>query len=211
MTPVIELREICRTFSHRYILKGLSGAVPEGERLLILGENGSGKTTLLRIIATLLTPSSGSIHLWDKTVEEFKTELRPMIGVVFADHYFYSDLTLRENLELLAKLRHVDDARRKIELGLETWRLAPLQNSLVRTLSRGERQRLALLRSLLHEPDLLIWDEPTLGLDEASRRTLNETVGQLKKNITIVCTTHEPQHIQQWTSRTLNLKNGKLN
>jgi ABC-type multidrug transport system ATPase subunit len=209
-TDVIQVSEVSRTFGARYILRNLSLAVAEGEAVAITGDNGAGKTTLLRIIATLLAPSSGSVTLFGGAPGDRLPEIRRKIGVLLADTYFYLDLSVHENLTLYARLHHLADAERSIAEWLERFRMSDHIDSPIRTLSRGERQRIGLIRSVLHRPRLILWDEPTTALDGHGHEIVNSVAAGLKGEATFLFATHEPEALSAWTDRSLHLTAGRF-
>ena len=211
MSSVLELKNVHRIFGERYALKKIDLQVRKGEAVALCGPNGSGKTTLLRIMATLLPPTSGTIrHFGEPSDDDFLSEARKKIGVLFVEGFLYGDLTVLENLELYAKLYHIPLAQKAVATWMAKMEVETLENEYVRTLSRGERQRVALIRSLMHEPPLLLWDEPTTGLDDRGQKILNEIVTDIKKQTTLVCATHNFPAIRSWIDRTIELSKGKL-
>lgn len=164
--PVLVARNVTRRFGHRRVLSGVNLELRSGDALLLLGPNGAGKTTLLRVLAGLLRPDTGTI------------ERRGAVGMVAHDSMLYDALTARENLRFFARL-HGGGAARRVEALLERMGLAAVGEERVAAFSRGMTQRLAIARALLHDPEVLLWDEPLSGLDEQSSSKVLEVVAEL--------------------------------
>ncbi len=186
----VAVRGLERRFGTLRVLRGLDLNVATGDTVAIFGSNGAGKTTFLRILAGLLSPDRGEVSLFG-TALPGPASLRRRIGVVAHDSYLYGDLTAAENLDYYGRLYRVADADRSLNL-LERVSLADAADRPVRTFSRGMQQRLALARAMLHEPDLVLFDEPFSGLDPSGAALLFETLDELKRSgCTILLTTHD--------------------
>ena len=153
---MIRARELGKRYGEKRVLRSLNFALPRGGFLLVTGPNGSGKTTLLRLCAGLAAPSAGELNVHAE---------RGGIGFVGHDPLVYRELTALENLDLYGRLYRVPERRERIGMLLERFSLWDARNERVATFSRGMAQRLALCRALLHEPELLILDEPYSALD----------------------------------------------
>lgn len=169
----VDVRGLVKAFDHRPVLRGVDLRVRAGETLAILGANGSGKTTLLRLIATLSSPTRGSVA-WFGESSAPMPEIRRRIGLVPHESLLYDALTVEENLKFFGGL--YDLAPQRVESALDEYALRPLALRRVRVLSRGQRQQVNLVRALLHEPDLLILDEPYTGLDVGAADRLTATL-----------------------------------
>ena len=210
MNSAVSFRNVTRILSSRFALRKIDLDVKEGEAVAVTGSNGSGKTTLLRMISTLLRPSSGEIRLFGLNPAEETEAIRPRIGALFVDGYLYGDLTVRENLLFHAEIHRVPKPAEAIAPWIERLGLRKLESEPVRNLSKGEKQRTALVRSLLHEPSLLLWDEPTNGLDARGRDLFREIALELKGKRTIVCATHDIESIEGWTDRRMTVEDGRV-
>jgi ABC-2 type transport system ATP-binding protein len=201
----IEVTELCRTYRSRTgivrrrikkveALRGIDFAVERGELFGLLGPNGAGKTTTIKILTTLLLPTSGSARVLGHDVADSPGEIRRRIGHVFGgDRGLYDRLSALDNLRYFADLYRVPvrETRRRIGELLELVGLAGRERERVETYSRGMRQRLHIARGLLHEPEVLFLDEPTIGLDPLGARELRETIARLRDGgTTILLTTH---------------------
>ena len=194
------------TFRHgrHFALGPLDLEVAAGERLAVLGENGAGKTTLLRLLATVDRPGAGELRVLGLDPAAARSALRARIGYLGHDPGLYPHLTARENLEFFCSLRAVPRVRAE-EL-LEAAGCVGVAGIRAADLSRGMRQRLALTRSLLHDPELWILDEPDSSLDEAGRRL----VASLAAGRTLVLATHDAEFAASTCSRRLRLEAGRL-
>ncbi len=186
----VEARGLVKSFDHRPVLRGVDLRVRTGETLAILGANGSGKTTLLRLIATLSSPTRGGV-VWFGEPSAPLPEIRRRIGLVPHESLLYDALTVEENLRFFGGLYGLAPSR--VESALDEHALRPLALRRVRVLSRGQRQQVNLARALLHEPDLLILDEPYTGLDVGASGRLTSTLRACaSRGCTVILTTHDP-------------------
>ncbi len=211
MHPAIELQDVHRTFGARHALDGLTLTLPRGTTTLLVGPNGSGKTTLLRLLATLDAPTSGSLRVLGLDTTRDGPRLRAHLGYLGHGNGLPPELTAREVLTFHARIHEVPDARQAVTAALDTAHLAPRHDVPCGNLSHGERRRLALARSLLHDPDVLLLDEPLQGLDAASRDhalTLLRDVSE--GDATLLIATHDPRGIQELAHRRLELRTGRL-
>jgi heme exporter protein A len=188
---LLEARGLQRSFGRVRILHGIDLSLGPGEALAVIGPNGAGKTTLLRILAGLMRPSAGEVRLRGEPLGRGTHHARRAIGFVSHQSLLYDDLTLLENLTLAARLyllpRPVDAAR----AALAAAELGERAGELPRRLSRGLLQRAAIARSMLHDPSVLLLDEPYTGLDSAaSSRLRGELQARLSRGLGLVMVTH---------------------
>jgi ABC-2 type transport system ATP-binding protein len=195
--PRLEIRDLRHRFGELKVLDGLSFRVQPGEIFGLLGPNGSGKSTTLRVLTGLLVPDAGEISLDGEPVAPGGRRLRQRMGVVFQAPSLDLRLTARENLELSAALYGLpnEQAHERIEELLAFTVLRERASDLVRDLSGGMKRRLELARALLHEPSLLVMDEPTTGLDERFFRQTWERIEELRarRGLTVLLTTHRAE------------------
>jgi heme exporter protein A len=183
--PLVRAIGLGRRFGARPVLRGVDFELERGEFLLVTGPNGSGKTTLLRLLAGLIAPTSGTLEI---------DADRGRLGFLGHEPLVYGELSALENLELYGRLYRVPERRERIGMLLERFGLWDGRSEAASALSRGMLQRLALCRTLLHDPDLLLLDEPFSALDAESARILDdELAGHGPK--TVVLATHQPERI----------------
>ena len=190
-TSGIAVRGLAKRYGVITALRGIDLEVRPGERLAVLGPNGSGKTTLLRILAGLTRPTKGSFTIGDMSYGRSGQDLRARIGFVAHHPYLYEDLTAEENLMFYGRMFDVAQPERRARAALEGAGIAHRRRDRVRTLSRGMQQRVALARAILHDPDLLLMDEPDTGLDQEASALLGDYL--LKESggrRTVVLATH---------------------
>jgi ABC-type multidrug transport system ATPase subunit len=201
---------VSRHFGRRRALNGVSFSVEAGQVVALLGSNGSGKSTLLSIAATLLDASSGEVRYGSVTAARGGPALRGRIGLLGHDLFLYSELTARENLEFFGALYGVRD-RARIDAALERARLTERAGDRVSGFSRGLRQRLALERALIHEPRVVLLDEPFTGLDVDSTDLLIERLRDLKAAGAIVLmATHDFDSADRVIDRMVCVKQGRV-
>jgi ABC-type multidrug transport system ATPase subunit len=207
----LSIRELSRHFGRRRALSRLSLECRAGEIVGLLGPNGAGKSTLLAIVSTLAAPSSGDVRYGGRTAYEIGALLRARIGVLSHDLHLYSELTARENLVFFGRLYGVPDPETVAARALERAQLADRGADFVSGFSRGMRQRLALERALLHNPRLLLLDEPFTGLDDASTVALIARLRDLRSSgcITLLAT-HDLDVAEAVLDRAVILQDGKL-
>jgi ABC-type multidrug transport system ATPase subunit len=193
---VIRARSLEKRYGDKRILRGITLDVAAEDFLLVTGPNGSGKTTLLRLCAGLAAPSRGELEV---SVE------RGGIGYLGHEPLVYRELTALENLDLYGRLYRVPERRERSGMLLERFGLWDARHARVGSFSRGMLQRLALCRVLLHEPRLLLLDEPYSGLDDEGIQLLDGELGERAQHAAFVVATHEPERLEQLASSRLSL------
>jgi heme ABC exporter ATP-binding subunit CcmA len=207
----LTVTNVSRHFGRRKALSQLSFDCHAGEILGLLGPNGAGKSTLLSILATLLAPSTGEVTYGGHTAREAGATLRARLGMLGHDLYLYPELTARENLLFFAKLYGVPHPSARVLEGLTHANLVDRADDAVTGFSRGMRQRLALERALVHDPRLLLLDEPFTGLDQASIAALVARLKGLQADgCLIILATHDLEVAEHVVSRSLFLRGGRL-
>jgi heme exporter protein A len=206
----VDVRDVSRNFGRRRALSHVTLTCHRGEILGLLGPNGAGKSTLIAILATLIRPSSGDVRYGRQTAREGGDALRAKIGVLGHDLFLYGDLSAEENLEFFAKLYGVAPVSARVDAALQRSRLTDRRGDRVAGFSRGQRQRLALERALIHEPRLVLLDEPFTGLDDESGGLLIERLRGLRAQGTIVVmATHDFETADGLLDRAICLVNGR--
>ena len=201
----IELERLERRYGERVALGGVSVRVEEGQTLAVLGGNGAGKTTLLRVLAGLLRPHGGSARVLGAALPDERWKLPAQVGYLGHEPLLYRELTALENLDLFGRLYRVPERRERSGMLLERFGLWDVRGDRVSTYSRGMAQRLALCRALLHDPALLVLDEPFTALDEEGAALLDRELAALTGARTILLSTHDPARVTPLASHRLAL------
>ncbi len=188
---VIDVQGVTKRFGGRAVVNNIAMQVRRGEIYGFLGPNGSGKTTFLRMLCGLLTPDAGSGRCLGFDICKESGEIKKHVGYMTQRFSFYEDLSIEENLDFIACIYGVRDRAAAVEQGLERLGLAPRRRQLAGELSGGWKQRLALTACLIHEPQLLLLDEPTAGVDPKARRDFWDEIHRLAAGgLTVLITTH---------------------
>jgi heme exporter protein A len=199
---MIDVRKLVKRFGLKPVLRGLDFHVNEGEFVALLGPNGAGKTTFLRILASLSRPTVGEVAIAGYRLPAQASVVRQRLGVVSHLPLLYGDLTAEENLRFYGKMYGVKDLNKRSESILEMVGLAHRRRDLVRTFSRGMQQRLAIGRAVLHDPDVMLFDEPHTGLDQDACRMLDGVLREVAASgRTVVMTSHDLARAADLASR----------
>lgn len=193
---MIRARQVEKRFGDKRVLRGLDFELPRGGFLLVTGANGSGKTTLLRLCAGLGVPTSGELDI---------DVPREQVGFLGHEPLVYRELTALENLDLYGRLYRIPERRERIGMLLERFGLWDARADRVGSYSRGMTQRLALCRALLHEPTLLVFDEPFTALDAEAASLLDRELAERRDRATFVVATHDPARLEPLASSRLAL------
>ena len=188
---VIDVHGLSKSFGRKRVVNGLSLRVEKGEIYGFLGPNGSGKTTSIRMLCGLLTPDEGSGTCLGFDVRSQSAEIKKQVGYMTQRFSFYEDLSIRENLDFVARLYAMPNRKQTVQTGMEELGLADRADQLAGTLSGGWKQRLALAACMLHRPRLLLLDEPTAGVDPKARRDFWDEIHRLAgQGISVLASTH---------------------
>ena len=193
---MLTARRLGKRYGDKRVLRGIDLALPRGGFVVVTGPNGAGKTTLLRICAGLAQPTEGAIE---------RHATRAQVGYLGHEPLVYRELTALENLELYGRLYRVPERRERIGMLLERFGLWEARHDRVASYSRGMTQRLALCRVLLHEPELLVLDEPHSALDAQGAALLDQELEALVPRCTLVVATHEPERLESLETARLAL------
>jgi ABC-2 type transport system ATP-binding protein len=189
--PAIDVRGLNKHFGDKHVVKDLSLQVNRGEIMGFLGPNGSGKTTSIRMMCGLLTPDSGSGTCLGYDIRSQSGEIKRRVGYMTQRFSFWEDLSIRENLDFVARMYEMTSRRAAVDRALEGLRLSARATQLAGSLSGGWKQRLALAACMLHEPELLLLDEPTAGVDPKARREFWDELHALAaRGISVLVSTH---------------------
>jgi heme exporter protein A len=203
--PVVQVEGLARRYGEREALSDVSVRLQKGQTLVIFGPNGAGKTTLLRVLATLLRPHAGSVEVLGAPLPQQAWSVRGRIGLLGHDPLLYRELTARENLRFHARLHGVRFSR--VDELLALVGLDGRADEPLRTLSRGMVQRAAVARAVLHEPELLLLDEPRANLDPAAVELVEPLIGPAPERTRVICS-HDPHGGLSEADQVLGLRGG---
>lgn len=207
----IHLDSVSRVYGRLFALHRVSAEFPAGSISALVGDNGSGKTTLLSLLATLDEPTDGSIAYDDASWADFSDHYRQHVGWIAHESLVYEELTGRENLTFFGEMYGVDDLETEVDEWLERVGLAEDADRRVDEYSRGMRQRLTIARALLHDPDLMLFDEPMTGLDRRGRVAIAEVLEEMRdRQKIIILASHDLHSIEQLADRLVILRRGKV-
>ena len=211
LDPVIEVRKLTKRFGLKTILHKLDFQVEAGEFVALLGPNGAGKTTFLRILASLSRQNLGEVRIARHHLPAQASAVRRRLGVVSHLPLLYGDLTAEENLRFFGKLYNLPNLNQRIQEVLQLVGLYSRRRDLVRTFSRGMQQRLAIGRAVLHDPEVMLFDEPHTGLDQDACTMLDEVLRQVAaRGRTVVMTSHDLARAADLASRFDILSRGAI-
>lgn len=199
---MIEVKKLVKRFGLKTILRGLDFSVTPGEFVALLGPNGAGKTTFLRILATLSRPSLGQVQVAGYQLPNQAAQVRAKLGVVSHMPLLYPDLTAEENIRFYGRMYGVANMEERITEVLEMVGLENRRKDLVRTFSRGMQQRLAIGRAVIHDPEVMLFDEPYTGLDQDASEMLDEVLRSVAaEGRTVVMTSHDLARAEELATR----------
>ena len=209
---MIEVNNLSKRYGRHLAVRDVSFSVAKGEIVGFLGPNGAGKTTTIRMLTGFLPPSSGSARIADFDIFRQSIEARKRIGYMPENVPLYDDMRVREYLSFRAKIKGLanGETRRRVSHVIDTCGLDGVQRKMIKTLSKGYRQRVGLADALVHQPDLLILDEPTNGLDPIQIRQIRELIKHLSLNHTVLISTHILSEVEMIANRVVIIDKGKI-
>lgn len=209
---MIEFRDVTRRFGDVEAVKNLDFEVEKGEVVGLLGANGAGKTTTMRLMTGYYSPSDGEVRIGGQRLQRNPLGIKRRIGYLPETPPLYDEMVVDNYLNYVGRLKEIPsaDLRRKIDKVLERLELTEQRDRLVGNLSRGYRQRVALAQALVHEPDILVLDEPTLGLDPKQVSRLRELIQELAKDSTLLISSHILPEVREICEKVIILKDGKM-
>ncbi|MBU4338374.1 ATP-binding cassette domain-containing protein [Patescibacteria group bacterium] len=211
---MIKVEDLTKKYGEVRALDGVSFEMKEGEVVGVLGPNGAGKTTLLRILVTFLKPDGGEVLIDGFDISDFANheKIKSKIGYLPEHAPLYEDLTVREYLEFVGKMQGIaeDDLNEKVTYVLNKCGLKEKKNSEISTLSKGYRQRTGIAQSLIHDPKIVILDEPTTGLDPNQRIEIRDLIKEIGKLKTVILSSHVLSEVQATCSRVLIINKGRI-
>ncbi len=208
----IEIKDLTKYYGHFKAVDDLSMTVDKGDIYGFLGPNGSGKSTTIRMILGLIKPTSGTIRIFDEPLRAGKRTPLKRVGALIEKPDFYNYLSARKNLEILGQLSEVTSLRKRVDEVLHIVGLSNRENSKVKTFSQGMKQRLGIAQTLLHNPDLIILDEPTNGLDPQGQKEIRELIIRLhsEREITVLISSHLLFEMEQMATKMVIINRGKV-
>ncbi|MFQ5776539.1 MAG: heme ABC exporter ATP-binding protein CcmA [Terriglobia bacterium] len=210
-SPRIVLRCVSKFFDRFLALDRVEAALEPGEFVVLLGRNGAGKTTLLRLLGLLLQPSEGELLFDGQPLRALDVTFRRRIGFVGHETFLYDELTVAENLRFYARLYGLPNGAERVEAVMAEMGLSERRAQLARNLSRGLKQRLTLARAGLHQPDLLLLDEPATGLDAPTRERMHTWLAAChRRGCTVIASSHDLRESLQSATRLLLLEEGRI-
>jgi ABC-2 type transport system ATP-binding protein len=207
---MIQVEGLTKDYGARLAVDNLTFHANKGEIVGFLGPNGAGKTTTMRILSGYMPPTSGKALVAGFDVVEQSLEVRKRVGYLPETVPLYQDMTVFDYLKFMAELRHISEIESRVEDVLEMVHMEERIDSYIGSLSKGMRQRVGLAQALLHEPDVLILDEPTIGLDPAQIIEVRNLIQELGKEHTVLLSTHILSEAQQICNRVLIINKGKI-
>lgn len=209
---MIDVNQLTKRFARHEAVRGITFSVEPGEIVGFLGPNGAGKTTTLRMLTGYLPPTSGSASVAGFDIFRQSLDARRRIGYMPENVPLYEEMRVREYLKFRAQLKGLAgaDARRRVGHVIDTCGLVGVRRKMIKTLSKGYRQRVGLADALVHDPPLLILDEPTNGLDPNQIRQIRELIGQLGQAHTVLISTHILSEVEMTCNRVIIIDNGKI-
>ena len=208
---MIQVQGLVKSFGHTYALREVDLEVAQGQFLTIVGPNGAGKTTLLRILATLLKPTSGLVRIGGLDLRSGNADIRRRIGFVSHQALTYSKLTVEENLTFYGRIYDVPALKERVETLLSLVGLEARRHDPARALSRGMKQRLSIARAIVHQPSLMLLDEPYTGLDQQAAEMLRRLLQTItSESRTVIMTTHNLQRAVELCDTAAILAKGRI-
>ncbi len=209
---MIEVRALCRSYGELMAVDDVSFEIDRREIVGLLGHNGAGKTTIMKMITGFLEPSSGSVRIGGQDIREHRRAVQRRIGYLPENCPLYSDMTVVDHLDYQAALHEIPVSQRAaaIRRAIERTELGAKAMAQVATLSRGYRQRLGVALAILHEPQMLILDEPTNGLDPSQIQQMRVLIRELARHSTVIISTHILQEVEAICGRVLIMRAGRL-
>ena len=207
----IETKGLAKLFGNKYALKDIDLGIRHGERLVVFGPKGAGKTTLIRSLSTLIKPSAGSVHVSGLDTRRNQARVRRKVGVVSHQTYLYGNLTVYENLKFYGRMYDVPDLEKRIQKVAGQVSLESRLHDRVATLSRGLQQRAAIARAVIHEPQIMLLDEPEVGLDPQAVIMMRDILDVFSSGeCTVVMTTHNLERGLDLCEQIIILNTGKI-
>jgi ABC-2 type transport system ATP-binding protein len=206
----IQIRHITKLFGKQKALDEVSFSINKGELVGFLGPNGAGKSTLMKIITGFLPPNEGEVFVNGQKVESKNPEIRKNIGYLPENNPLYTDLYVKEFLEITAGFYKLKNRKHRVAEMVELTGLGDEQHKKIRSLSKGYRQRVGLAQALIHDPSVLILDEPTTGLDPNQLEEIRHLIREISREKTVMLSSHIMQEVEAVCNRVIIINKGKI-
>lgn len=211
MIPAVRIENLVKQYNGQTVIDDLTLTIPRSGVFGLLGPNGTGKTTLMKVLAGLVRPTSGRLTIFGEKVLSNRAKIKCLVGLAPQDNNMERELTVEETLQVYGRLFGVTSLRRRVDQTIEAFALGDMRQKLIRNLSGGMMRRALIARTLMTEPQLLLLDEPTVGLDPDVRHEIWEIVKNLAQaGKTIVLTTHYMEEAEKLCDQIAMLKDGQL-
>ena len=207
---MIEIKNIFKKFGNHIALKDISFTVEKGEILGFLGPNGAGKSTTMKIITGFIQPTEGTVILDGFDILDNDIEVKKRIGYLPENPPLYNDMTVTEYLTFVCEIKGIRGIKPRVDEVVEMVNLSEVKNRLIKNLSKGYKQRVGLAQAVLGNPDVLILDEPTIGLDPSQIIEIREVIKELGKDRTIILSSHILPEVSQICDRVIIINNGQI-
>lgn len=207
---MIEIKGITKKYGEQYALNNINFTIREGEIVGLLGPNGAGKSTLMKILTCFIPPTSGDALILGHSILEDTLEIRRSIGYLPEHNPLYTEMYIREFLRFIAGIYNIPNAKQRVEEIIHITGLEPEANKKIAMLSKGYRQRVGLAQALIHEPKILILDEPTTGLDPNQIEEVRNLIRKVGKDRIVLLSTHIMQEVEAMCSRAIIIHHGNI-
>ncbi len=206
----IETKNLTKRYKEKTAVDGINLTIKQGELFALLGTNGAGKTTTIKMLSTLILPTEGEIKIKGFDIVKDRQKIKEILNVSPQETAIAPNLSVKENLEFMARVYKISDEKEKINELIKIFKLDEVLNQKAKTLSGGWQRKVSIAISLINEPQILFLDEPTLGLDVIARKELWKVIENLKGKITIILTTHYMNEAETLSDRIGIMSKGKL-
>ena len=208
MSIIVE--NVSKIYGTQHALNNVSFSIGEGEIVGLLGPNGAGKSTIMKIITCFIPPTSGNVTVYGHSIFEAPLEIRRLIGYLPEQNPLYTDMYIREFLRFIAGIHKLDNINKRVEDIIGITGLSPEANKKIGQLSKGYRQRVGLAQALIHDPKILILDEPTTGLDPNQLTEIRSLIREVGKTKIVILSTHIMQEVEAVCSRAIIINHGQI-
>lgn len=209
---MIVVKNLCKNYAAKQVINNVNFCISKGEVVSLLGPNGAGKTTLMRLLTGYIEPTSGEVKIFDKNIHSSRIECLQRIGYVPESGFLYNDMIVYNFLQYAARLRNLtkEDFQARVQEIVENLELTNVINEKIETLSKGYKRRVGIAAALIPNPDILILDEPTEGLDPNQKHNLRQYLKSYGRDKIVIISTHIMEEVEAIADRVILLNHGKL-